>query len=51
MGNFNKARAERMARKSDSELVRFVHARTLSSAAARYQLEKRGKLHLLATNG
>jgi hypothetical protein len=44
----NKRRAERMARRSDAELVRFVHAKTLSSAAAYYALEKRGKLSLLA---
>jgi hypothetical protein len=44
----NNKRAEAMARKSSSELVKFVKAKTLSSAAAEYQLRKRGELHLLA---
>ena len=44
----NQKRTERMARRSSPELVKFVKARTLSSAAALYQLKKRGDLHLLA---
>lgn len=44
---YNVKRAERMARRSDAELVRFAKARTLSSAAAIYQLRKRNKMHLL----
>lgn len=46
---YNKKRTARMESRSDADLVRFVHARTLSSAAALYQLKKRGKLHLLAS--
>ncbi len=45
----NEKRTARMARKSSPELVAFVKAKTLSSAAALYQLKKRGDLHLLAT--
>ena len=44
----NTKRTARMAARSDAELVKFVHAKTLSSAAAYYQLRKRGKLSLLA---
>lgn len=44
----NEKRTARMRRKGDSELVAFVHAKTLSSAAAYYELKQRGNLHLLA---
>jgi hypothetical protein len=48
---YNVKRAERMARKSSAELVRFVKAKTLSSAAAEYALRQRGEMHLLAKAG
>jgi hypothetical protein len=48
MSKINEKRTARMVRKSDAELVKFVHAKTLSSAAAYYQLKARGKLALLA---
>ena len=44
----NEKRKASFARKSSPELVRFVKARTLSSACAYYQLKQRGDLHLLA---
>lgn len=44
----NEKRAERFARKSSPELVKFYKSGSLSSAAAFYQLRKRGDLHLLA---
>lgn len=47
----NEKRTARMEKRSDADLVRFVHAKTLSSAAAEYQLRKRGKIHLLASRG
>jgi hypothetical protein len=37
----NEKRTERMKRKSDTELARFMKAKTLSSAAAEYELRKR----------
>lgn len=44
----NEKRKASFARKSSPELVRFVKARTLSSACALHQLKARGDLHLLA---
>lgn len=40
---FNEKRTASMQRKSDAELAKFVTARTLSSAAAAYELKKRYK--------
>ena len=37
----NKKRTEAMQRRTDTELAKFVKARTLSSAAAEYELRKR----------
>lgn len=48
MSKINEKRTASMARKSSADLVRFVKARTLSSAAALYQLRARGELNLLA---
>ena len=48
MNKINEKRTASMARKSSAELVKFVKARTLSSAAAEYQLKARGELSLLA---
>ena len=44
----NEKRKASFARKSSVELVRFVKARTLSSACAYGTLKARGDLHLLA---
>ena len=47
----NVERAKRMARKPSAELVKIVKGKTLSSAAAEYQLRQRKELHLLAEAG
>jgi hypothetical protein len=44
----NEKRKASFARKSSGELVKFVKARTLSSACAYATLKARGDLHLLA---
>jgi hypothetical protein len=46
---YNVKRTERMKRKSSRELVGFVNAKTLSSAAAYHELKQRKELHLLAS--
>lgn len=44
----NEKRKASFARKSSPELVRFVKARTLSSACAEYILRQRGDSHLIS---
>lgn len=43
----NEKRKASFAKKSSKELVRIVHAGSLSSACAYYNLRQRGDLHLL----